>query len=295
MKKQTILLVALSLISIIFATTMTVHTTSGNQEFEISEITGITFETATQPPVNMIFVEGGTFQMGDRFSEGDDDELPLHDVTVSDFYMAEMEITQADYEALIGENPSVGYGVGDNKPVYCISWYDAIDYCNALSIQEGLNPCYSGEEEDTVCDWNANGYRLPTEAEWEYAARGGIHQTDNYRYSGCHDEEDLTDFAWFASNSNLVCEDVGTKSANQLGLYDMSGNIIEWCWDHFDADYYSISPNLNPTGPEEGSYHILRSGYWNNYANQCRIADRGHTAPYYRNYYNGFRVARNSD
>jgi len=136
----------------------------------------------------MIFVQGGTFLMGDHYNEGFSNELPTHNVTVSSFYIGQYEVTQGEYQAIIGNNLVYDYGVGSNYPVYYVSWYDAVAYCNALSTAEGLTPCYSGSGTSITCDWNANGYRLPTEAEWEYAARGGT-ASDNadYRYSGSDD------------------------------------------------------------------------------------------------------------
>ena len=291
MKKLIILLVGISCISVLFATTMVVHTNSGSYEFQISEITSITFEIGTQPPINMILIEGGTFQMGDRFNEGGDDELPLHDVSLSSFYIAETEVTQSLYEALMGNNPASGYGEGDDFPVYSISWYDALYFCNALSAQEGLTPCYSDIGTNTTCDWTANGYRLPTEAEWEYAARGGIHQADNYKYSGTTDN--LDDYAWYVNNNNPNGgKEVATKLPNQLGLFDMSGNEWEWCWDWHNANYYSSSPSSNPHGPSYGSYRIRRGGPWGHIDYRSRVAFRAGTGPSGSGVDIGFRVVR---
>ena len=261
---------------------------NGNAVFETIELS-IVFE-------GFVFVEGGTFQMGDRFGEGSSNELPLHDVTLNSFYMAETEVTQAEYEELIGNNPSnSSYGIGDNYPVNTVSWYDMIAYCNAKSTAEGLTPVYSGSGTSTTCDWNANGYRLPTEAEWEYAARGGNEgDNDNYRYSGCHNESDLPNYAWYSSNSSSTSHEVGTKLHNQLGLYDMSGNLWEWCWDWYDSSYYSSSPSSNPHGADGGSYRVLRGGYWSNSAHPCRVAHRADYTPSYTDYYFGFRVCRNN-
>ena len=247
-------------------------------------------------PAGFIFVEGGTFQMGGRFGEGGSNELPLHDVTLDDFYMATTEVTQGEYEAVMGNNPSnTSFGIGDNHPVNHVSWYDVIAYCNVKSIAEGLTPVYSGSGTSTVCNWNANGYRLPTEAEWEYAARGGSHENDNYRYSGCHNESDLPNYTWYSSNGGNYCNEVETKLPNQLGLYDMSGNLYEWCWDWYDSSYYGSSSSLNPHGANNGSARVTRGGHWNAGANDLRVAYRTDGSPS-NNYYDGggFRICRNN-
>jgi formylglycine-generating enzyme required for sulfatase activity len=293
MKKQTVLLITISFISILFASTMTVHTTTGDHEFEISEITSITFDAGTQPPENMIFVEGGTFQMGDRFNEGGDDELPLHNVTLNNFYIGITEVTQAQYSAVTGNNPASGYGEGDNFPVYSVSWNDALIYCNALSTLEGLTPCYADIGTNTTCDWTANGYRLPTEAEWEYVARGGIYNADNYKYSGT--TNNLIDYAWYAGNNTPYgAKEVATKLPNQLDIYDMSGNEWEWCWDWHNAGYYSNSPSSNPHGPGNGAYRIRRGGPWGHIDYRSRVAFRAGTVPYNSGVDIGLRLVRNS-
>ena len=242
-------------------------------------------------PDSFVFVEGGTFQMGDRFSEGDIDELPIHNVTLSDFYMAEKEVTQAEYEEVMGDNPShSSYGVGSTYPVNQVSWYDATTYCNAKSIAEGLTPCYSGNGTSTVCDLNASGYRLPTEAEWEYAARGGIHESDNYKYSGTTNS--FWDYGWDFSNSGNTSHEVGTKLPNQLGLYDMSGNLWEWCNDYYDSGYYELSPSFAPLGASDGYRRVLRGGSWAYYASECRVANRFLYASSGSMYRFGFRLVR---
>jgi hypothetical protein len=208
----------------------------------------------------MIFVQGGIFEMGDHFN------------------------------AVVGSNPAHSYGVGDNYPVYYVSWYDAVTYCNLKSQQHGLTPCYNLS--DWSCDFSANGYRLPTEAEWEYAARGGINWTDDYRYSGCHEESELGDYAWYYSNSSMQTHEVGTKLPNQLGIYDMSGNVYEWCNDWYDHAYYSISPASNPIGPVSSSYRVMRGGGWLNGASYSRVAYRLDYIPAYSDRSIGFRLVR---
>jgi len=233
----------------------------------------------------MVFVQGGTFEMG---SNKVTREKPIHSVTVDDFYISETEVTQAEWKAVMGNNPS--RFKGDNLPVERVSWYDAVEFCNKKSEMEGLTPCYSGKKKKIKCNFNANGYRLPTEAEWEYAARGGIHHTDDYKYAGT--TANLGDYAWYYSNSSSQTHAVGTKLPNQLGIYDMSGNVYEWCNDWYDSNYYSSSPQNNPTGPTNGSYRVLRGGSWDNYADYCRVAFRGRNDPNSGYLYYGFRFLR---
>ena len=244
--------------------------------------------TGNITPGEMVLVEGGTFQMGDHFNEGDSDELPLHQVTVSSFYIGKYEITQGEYETAIGSNPS--NFVGDNNPVESVTWYNAVAYCNALSVSEGLSQCYSINGSDVSCDFTKKGYRLPTEAEWEYAARGGKHHTDDYRYAGCHEEADLGSYAWYDPNSDSQTHEVGTKSANQLGIHDMSGNVWEWCNDWYGS--YTSDNQTNPTGPVSGAYRMHLGGSWNASGESCRLAHRSKSSPSNSSGRLGFRVVR---
>ncbi len=223
----------------------------------------------------MIFVQGGTFEMGDHYNEGGSDELPVHSVTLDDFYIGKYEVTQTEYEAVVGNNPS--YFSGDDLPVEQVTWCDAVTFCNLKSQQEGLTPCYNLN--DWSCDFSANGYRLPTEAEWEYAARGGINWTDDYRYSGCHEYSDLPDYAWYYSNSGYHTHEVGTRLPNQLDIYDMSGNVWEWCNDWYHRNYYFSSPSNNPQGPASGYFRINRCGSCLFPAGNCKVADRDYFFP----------------
>jgi formylglycine-generating enzyme len=261
-------------------------------------------------PGEMVFVHGGTFEMGDRLGDGSSYELPLHSVTVSDFFMGANEVTQEEWSQYMPPKVWNPMGTGDTYPAYYSSWYEVIKYCNLRSMNEGLTPCYmiNGSEypeawgpvptsTDTIwnaaiCNWNANGYRLPTEAEWEYAARGGIHNLDNFRYSGCNLETDLTNYAWYFFNTVSYTHPVGTKLPNQLGLYDMSGNAWEWCWDWYSNSYYSTSPGKNPRGPDTGTSRIRRGGYWSGMSSDCRVSYRGSFPPDYDFGYIGFRLVR---
>ncbi|MBN2769204.1 MAG: SUMF1/EgtB/PvdO family nonheme iron enzyme [Spirochaetes bacterium] len=254
---------------------------------------------------SFVYVQGGTFEMGDHFSEGYIDELPLHSVTVSDFYMGATEVTQAEWSAYMPAEDWSLYGTGDTYPAYYISFYEIIKYCNLRSIAEGLTPCYtinsSTDPADwgtvpissnatwnaSVCNWAANGYRLPSEAEWEYASRGGIHNADNYRYSGSNTDDDV---AWYYANSGSTSHPVGLKVANQIGLYDMSGNLWEWCNDWYGS--YTSDAQINPYGPTTGTYRVKRGGSWDQNATSCRVADRNAGFPSDSDYYIGFRLAK---
>jgi len=250
----------------------------------------------------MIIVQGGSFQMGSN--DGEDDENPVHEVTVSPFMIGKYPVTQKEWQDVMGSNPS---NWKDNDlPVESISWYDAIVYCNKRSIMEGLTPCYSisGNTDpnrwgtvptsdnsiwDAVsCDWSANGYRLPTEAEWEYAARGG-NKSKGYKYSGSNE---LGSVAWYGDNSGSKTHSVGGKQANELGIYDMTGNIWEWCWDWYDSGYYSKSESRDPRGSGSGSYRLLRGGAWGSSAALCRVSNRGDGDPYLSVIDVGFRLCR---
>jgi formylglycine-generating enzyme required for sulfatase activity len=246
--------------------------------------------------------------MGDHFGGGYSNELPLHFVEVSDFYMGATEVTQAEWSQYMPAQDWSSFGTGDTYPAYSVSWYEIIKYCNLRSIDEGLTPCYtissSTDPADwgtvptssnttwdaATCSWNANGYRLPSEAEWEYAARGGIHNADNLLYSGCHLETDLTNYAWYVGNQTGASHPVGEKLPNQLGLYDMTGNLFEWCWDWYGS--YTSDVQIYPTGPTTGSRRVVRGSNWYNIAYDCRVANRYDDYPYYSTFYYGFRLSR---
>jgi len=213
---------------------------------------------ADKVPSLMITIEGGTFQMG---SEKYSTSSPVHSVTVSSFEMMRTEVPQWLYTAVKGKENGKETDIQyDNFPVDHISWNDAVAFCNKLSLLAGLTPCYSGEGKETTCNFSANGYRLPTEAEWEYAARGGKHNSP-FEYSGSDTRDDV---AWYTSNNRETFE-VAKKAPNALGLYDMSGNVWEWCWDlckgHF-SDYESITTEKDPTGiiPDKYDTRIIRGG-----------------------------------
>ena len=217
---------------------------------------------------DFIYVEGGNFEMGDHYNDGELDEKPVHEIWIDSFWIGKCEVTQSEYEALVGSNPAHDYGVSDEYheyPVYYVSWYDAADYCNLRSIAHGFDRCYNSQTYE--CDFSADGFRLPTEAEWEYAARGGMYWADNYKYSGTTDN--ISDYVNFWQGGS---HEVGTKLPNQLGLFDMSGNVFEWSNDWYSATYFQISPVNNPKGPDSGDFRSARGGGAN--ATFSRTANR---------------------
>ncbi len=233
-------------------------------------------------PKEMIVVPAGTFM---RKGTTDVYEQPAHQVTISKaFFMGKYEVTQAEWNAVMGTNLSCWKG--DTLPMETVSWYDAVEYCNKRSMAEGLTPCYSGAD-FSVCDFSANGYRLPTEAEWEWAARGGGKGRLYYEYSG---SDNVDEVAWYDGNSRGKTYSVGHKLPNSLGLYDMSGNVWEWCWDWFGS--YSGDNQTDPTGPASGAYRVPRGGSWGDLAEYVRSASRGHGIPDVRYYNIGFRLVR---
>jgi formylglycine-generating enzyme required for sulfatase activity len=227
----------------------------------------------------LVKVDGGTFSMGEDSS--------AHQVTVGSFYMGKYEVTQREYQAIMGTNPS--YFKGDNLPVEEVSWYDAVEYCNKRSIKDGLTPAYRGSGNNIVCDFTVSGYRLPTEAEWEYAAKGGNKDTQVYEYAGSNSVDTV---AWYEGNSGGKTHPVGTKQPNVLGLYDMSGNVWEWCWDWYGA--YSSGAQTNPMGASSGAYRVFRGGSWSLNGQYLRSAYRLYNTPSGRDFSIGFRLLRPS-
>ncbi len=244
----------------------------------------MSLEVITDVSHNYRFVEGGSFQIG---SNSETDEKPIHKVTVSSFYISKYEVTQKEWQEVMGNNPS--HFRGSDLPVESVTWYEVIEFCNKKSLKDGLTPCYSNisnKGDGVTCDWSANGYRLPTEAEWEYAALGG-EKSKGYLYSGSNT---LDQVAWYNGNSGSTTHTVGSKAANELGLYDMSGNVWEWCWDNFSS--YSDSAQTDPYGAESGSYHVIRGGSWSHYDTNCRVADRFNYVPEVSSYIIGLRLCR---
>ena len=218
----------------------------------------------TKSGVEMVLIPGGWFEMGS--DRGRANESPVHRVWVDSFLMDRYEVTQEQYAKLMLGNPS--HFKGPDRPVEQISWAMAALYCNARSRAEGLEPCY--DEETGKCNFQANGYRLPTEAEWEYACRAG---TDTKYFFG-NDGRRLREYAWYAENSLGMTHPVGRKKPNPWGLYDMYGNVAEWCNDIYGENYYRNSPDRNPRGPSDGERYVLRGGSWNSSADACRSSYR---------------------
>jgi formylglycine-generating enzyme required for sulfatase activity len=215
----------------------------------------------------MVFVQGGSFMMGSVR----ENESPIHEVFVDDFYIGAYEITQKEWLSVMDTNPSKFRG--EINPVENVSWIDIQEYIRKLNAGTGRK------------------YRLPTEAEWEYAAHGGMFVSSwEYRFSGSNV---LGQVGWYGDNSEMTTHPVGQKLPNALGIYDMSGNVYEYCSDWYAENYYSVSPEKNPTGPEIGKYRVVRGGSWRFHANASRCTSR-------YNYYStdskcdyiGFRLAQ---
>jgi sulfatase modifying factor 1 len=239
--------------------------------------------TTSSAGIEFVFVQGGTFSMGSN--DGEDDEKPIHSVTVSDFYIGKYEVTQKQWQSVMGNNPS--NFKGDNLPVENVSWNDVQEFIRKLNEKE-----------------NTDVYRLPTEAEWEFAARGGkeganrsLQANGSLKYSGSNSIDNV---AWYFSNSGNTTHEVGTKQPNELGIYDMTGNVWEWCSDWYDENYYAKhpsdknSPSNNPQGANSGTARVLRGGSWNYLDNHCRVALRLRSYPDNRFFNLGFRLVRNN-
>ena len=217
---------------------------------------------------NMVYVEGGTFTMGatsEQGSDADSDEKPTHQVTLSSFSIGKYEVTQEEWEAVMGNNPSSFKGA--KRPVENVSWSDCHQFIRKLRTLTGKN------------------FRMPTEAEWEYAARGG-NKSRGYNYSGSNI---LDDVGWYGSNSSSSTHDVGQLDPNELGLYDMSGNVLEWCADWYGS--YDSNSQSNPGGPSSGSYRMFRGGCWPYSAGGCRVSYRFNSSPGHSRSYLGLRLA----
>ena len=286
----------------------------------------------------MVLIPAGTFQMGDSFNEGESDERPVHTVYVSAFYMDKYEVTKALWDEVASWAQANGYdikpqdgsGKGPNHPVYSVSWYEAVKWCNARSEKEGRAPAYYTSAAKTTVyrtgnvdvqtDWVRwdTGYRLPTEAEWEKAARGGCeghrfpwydtdtiqHSRANYDSSSSYSYDTSPTRGYhptYKTGSEPYTSPVGSFAPNGYGLYDMAGNVWEWCWDCYDSKYYSVSPGTDPRGPVpvwDPSWHrVVRGGSWRRLAGCCRVASREWVDPYSGSLYQGdddlgFRLVR---
>ncbi|MGQ9573765.1 MAG: formylglycine-generating enzyme family protein [Thermoguttaceae bacterium] len=225
-------------------------------------------EIVTPTGAAMVLIPAGEFLMG---SSAQVDSQPPHKVSVGSFYMDKYEVTQELYEKLMGKNPSRRRD--PKQPVERVRWREAIAFCNARSAAEGLKPCY--DVMTGACDFAADGYRLPTEAEWEYACRGG----SDREYCFGDDPQSLTRYAWFKANAGGRPHPVGQLRPNAFGLFDMHGNVGEWCNDWYRVDYYAQSPTVDPQGPPKGEKKTVRGGSFKSPFEDCTSAVRSNDYP----------------
>jgi len=217
----------------------------------------------------MVFIAGGTFQMGSK--TGGSDKRPVHLVVLKDFYIGKYEVTQAQWKAVMGDDDHINYFEGcPDCPVERVSWFNAVAFAEKLAV-------LTGEK-----------YRLPTEAEWEFAARGG-NQSGLFKYSG---SDSTAEVAWRNDNAENMTHPVGMKKSNESGTYDMSGNVWEWCSDWYSDSYYVVSPRQNPTGPVKGTQRVMRGGSWFQDSFGLNVTDRKAMNPEWRLGFVGFRVCK---
>ncbi len=283
-------------------------------------------------PAGMVLIPAGSFTMGDTFSEGDSNELPTHSVSISAFYMDKYEVSKALWDLVYQWATNNGYafsyagsGKASTHPVRAISWYDCVRWCNARSEKDGLTPCYytsaaqsavyrtnSTDIASDCVKWSTNGYRLPTEAEWEKAARGGVaghrfpwsdadtitHDRANYYSTNSYSYDVSSTRGYhptYKTGASPYTSPVGVFAANGYGLYSMAGNVFEWCWDWHDSDWYNKvgATQADTRGPSSGaSYRVVRSGRSGGNAFYCRSADRFGCTPDWGSDNYGFRCAR---
>ncbi|MBN2789177.1 MAG: formylglycine-generating enzyme family protein [Candidatus Delongbacteria bacterium] len=238
------------------------------------------------PDIDMIFVKGGRFIMGSNNSF--DNNKPEHEVYVNDFYINKNEVTQKLWKAILPTKPF--HVTGDNFPVDVVNWYEAVEFCNILSEKMKYQQCYiinknTGNENqwNVICNFDANGFRLPTEAEWEYVAKYNNFSTENIN---------LDDIAWYKDNSQFISHPVADKSPNSLGIYDLFGNVSEWCWDWYLEDCYTLGVSDNPTGPAFAETKVLRGGSMLNTSDYVSTISRENKLPHINQTPHGFRLVR---
>jgi len=294
------------------------------ESYTLTERTDVSNERVPSHPVGgdldgFVYISAGKFAMG---SPGDEierrDEEILHEIYLAQpIYFSITEVTVGEFRAFIQDTDyqttaekrnaafclkediwkyhhgmsweKPGFAQTDSHPVVCVSWYDVVAYCNWRSKRDGLEKCYKGSGDEMKCNFRVNGYRLPTEAEWERACRGGT-QT---RFSFGTEEKDLENYAWFASNSDVTTHQVASKRPNDFGIYDMLGNAWEWCWDWYDD--YELDVPTNPSGPKTGAYRVFRGGNFLCAGRYCRSALRNQLSPGGRLSLLGFRIVRNAE
>jgi formylglycine-generating enzyme len=267
------------------------------------------FELPNCPPFRLVWVEGGSFMMGSEEEEAYEDEQPVHQVEVPSFYYGQFPVTQALWQAVMGQNPA--YFPGADRPVERVSWYDAAVFLNQLNALAGHEPLYfadpafqeafgwdgqafvlqheDGDEPElpVYLKPHAQGFRLPSEAEWEYAAKGGKHAR-GYKYAG---GDNLDAVGWYDGNSHQESKPVGWKLPNELGLFDMSGNVLEWCEDQWHDSYEGAPADGSAwTDQQQGTFRVIRGGGWGDSPGNCRPAYRIHDHPAIRNDFVGLRV-----
>jgi formylglycine-generating enzyme required for sulfatase activity len=237
-----------------------------------------TAQSGAERATEIVEIRGGKFIMGEK-SEVD---APPHEVEVTSFCMDKNLVTQEQYERVMGDNPSRWKGA--RNPVEQVRWSDAVRFCNKRSALEGLQPCY--DLKTWACNFEANGYRLPTEAEWEYACRAGT----TTRYFFGENPSKLAEYAWFEKNAGGHPRPVGQKLANAWGLYDICGNLWEWCNDFYKVDYYPEAPRKDPRGPATGQTKAVRGGAWRSSAENCRCGYRYNESPGYADVCFGYDI-----
>ena len=283
-------------------------------------------ESTTIQGMVKLELKGKSFQMGADYTDAESDENPVHEVTFTrDIYMCDHEVTQKEWVAVMGSNPSYFQGeeankkvangeVQENRPVESITWYEAVAFCNELTKKENITAravapkeidyVYFSDETFTTpytkddasskklpyMKIDATGYRLPTEAEWEYAARGGETAIDKPVWAGTTTESELGNYAWYGENSDKKTHEVKKRQVNGYGLYDMSGNVREWCWDWHGS--YENTEATNPSGASSGTRRVRRGGCWGSNASYCRASSRYYFSPSGSLNYLGFRLVR---
>ena len=246
----------------------------------------------TKSGVEMVYLPGGEFMMGG--ANGNSDEAPPHKVKLSPFLMDKFEVTQEMFKQVQLPNPS-HWQENPHKPVERVRWRDAKRYCNERSLLEQLQPCYNEKTPDWDCNYSANGYRLPTEAEWEYACRAGAEGPYDFERA-----DKLRQYSWFSEDAEQRTHIVGQKKPNRFGLYDMYGNVSEWCEDVYSPTYYQLSPPFDPLGPPSPGKdvkRVIRGGNWKSSPDQCRATARqgertGDTDACFSTDFCGFRCVR---